>query len=1427
MFTVRSTVVLALSLLGLYLGPWECKTIKAQGPKSLFDGTLKGWEGDSNHWRIEQGTIVGEIPKGTTLGKNTWLVWREGELKDFELRLEFHLSGLAAANSGIQIRCQVDSVDHVSGYQADLDMGSTWLGRIYDEHGRALLVERGQRVKILPDGQRIAKRYAPVHQYPVLYRENQWNDYRIVAIGERIDVYVNGSLFSSLWDQQLQEKDLAGSLALQLHSGPETRIAFRNITLESLDPKDHSRLAAFEIPEAADSVQAEQAGVVPLGPDGKPLNLGFELGSLQGWKTDGNAFLDQPVNQDGISQRWPGQTSNKAGDYFIGGYESVRDAGTGTLESIPFRVTHPYAGFLFSGGENPSTRAEILLHEPNQGPTRVIAKASGENREQMRRVGIDLREYQGASISVRLVDENSGAWGHLNFDDFRFYDAPVTQNVASDLGPRSTFNAVLHHLVPNRVAESKESSLANQTLRQMFVPDGFSVDLIAAEPQIHQPIAFAFDPRGRLWVLEGHSYPQKRPQGQGLDRIVILADTDGDGRFEERKVFVEGLNLASGIEVGHGGVWVGAAPELLFIPDRDLDDRPDGPAEVLLDGFGFGDTHETLNSLVWGPDGWLYGTQGVFNSSSVGKPGALDQDRVQLAAGVWRYDPIAHRFEVFAHGTSNPWGLDFDQDGQFFMTHCRSFWGKGGTTHVMHGAHYWNQVNGGYAPFISNQGVPSAPHLQNFLLASARYDSGEGGAGRAGTGEIFGGHSHVGTAIYLGENWPEEYRNHLITHNLHGHQLNHQINRRQAGGYNTIHAGMDLFLCSDPSFVGVDLAVGPDGAVYMSDWVDTRHCHNPGVEQWDRGNGRIYRMKYDANYQPYRHDWTRASDNELLDALSLKDDWHVRAARLVLASRYAGKQVPTELLEALQKLGTESPDPLQSPSAKVPPSSRTRLSALWALQSLRAVRPTDVALWLNDSSEIVRGWAVRLLSDSETLAELARHEESLMVRREIALAAGRLGGPGALNALEILCKQPENAQDRDLPVILWQAIGKNWPAQRPLTSNLLALGLEDQTTLETVRDGVLWYGAKTSASVREALVIRLASAQRIDQKRYLEILEVAIRGKSDLRPPLGWSAIAPELYGMEDVAIRNLAESIGAQFGDRSLFARMRERFASSGSIQARLQALEILQKDRSVENLPLLFGSLQEPKLAARSLTMLRVYDDPGIADKVIDTLGGLPADAQAAALDLLTSRSVWANGLLDAIASKRIDRSVLTAYYARQMSLLSDERLQARIVKEWGQIRFGTDGMKQEIRKTLDAYRGAPLWAFDAGAGKKHFDRLCASCHALENRDLEIAPKLQGTGSKGIEYAIENVIDPNAVIGKDYQARVIRTKDGQVITGLVQSESNSSIAIRTATETIELDKSEIEDFKVSENSFMPVGLLETLDESQRIELFKYLLSM
>src|SRR2546421_413467 len=198
-----------------------------------------------------------------------------------------------------------------------------------------------------------------------------------------------------------------------------------------------------------------------------------------------------------------------------------------------------------------------------------------------------------------------------------------------------------------------------QAAKAMTLPPGFSAKLFAGEPDIKQPIAFAIDDRGRLWVAEGYTYPVRQPEGQGRDRILVFEDTDGDGKFNRRTVFMENLNLVSGLEVGFGGVWVGAAPYLMYIPIADGDvPKPAGEPKILLDGFGYGDTHETLNTFTWGPDGWLYGCHGVFTQSAVGKPGTPDSERVRINAGVWRYHPTKHRFELFSEGTSNPWGLD-------------------------------------------------------------------------------------------------------------------------------------------------------------------------------------------------------------------------------------------------------------------------------------------------------------------------------------------------------------------------------------------------------------------------------------------------------------------------------------------------------------------------------------------------------------------------------------------------------------------------------------------------------------------------------------------------------------------------------------------------------------------------------------------------
>ncbi len=762
---------------------------------SIFDGkTLEHWSGKPEHWRVEDGAITGEIPADKPLKGNEWIFW-DGEVHDFDLTVEFRITGGPSANSGIQFRCQQSPNGHASGYQADLDQGAVWLGRIYDEHGRALLVERGARVSIAPDGRRWTDVFAEPKSLQTVFKPGEWNKYQITATASHVEVRVNDVLMSVLDDHEAKAAEWSGKIAFQLHSGPgPAKIQFRNVQL--------THLGKTAMPPRADVKPAEvKSDVASIAPPAE-LNLGFEKGTLEGWKAEGDAWEKQPVEGDTVAVRKRGN-SQHAGKFWLGGYERIGDKGTGTLTSSIFVATHPWASFLIGAAPDAKTeRVEIV----DEASGKVIHSSSAAQQENMKRVAVNLEGVAGKRIFIRIVDQFKGGWGHVNFDDFVFHAekpsfaaSPLT--ISGDPANRADESPVLWHLMPN----------PSKDLPDIRVQDGFQVELIAKEPDVKQPIAFCFDERGRMWVAEAFSYPNRQPEGQGKDRITILEDADGNGSFETRKVFCEGLNLVSGIEVGFGGVWVGAAPYLMFIP-KDANDKP-GKPQVLLDGFGYQDTHETLNSFIWGPDGWLYGNQGVFNTAAIGKPGCDPKDRVALRAGVWRYHPVRHEFEVFCHGGSNQWGLDYNSNGHFFMTHCRSFHGKGGTTHAIRNGHFWNQANANYAPFISATAPPFAPDLQNYLLASARYDSGEGGAGKPGTTAVYGGHSHVGTMIYNGNNWPAIYQDHLFTHNLHGHQLNHQHMVRNGSGYETFHAGYDLLYSSAPDYIPVDLQTGPDGAV--------------------------------------------------------------------------------------------------------------------------------------------------------------------------------------------------------------------------------------------------------------------------------------------------------------------------------------------------------------------------------------------------------------------------------------------------------------------------------------------------------------------------------------------------------------------------------------------------------------------------------------
>src|SRR5689334_368623 len=193
-----------------------------------------------------------------------------------------------------------------------------------------------------------------------------------------------------------------------------------------------------------------------------------------------------------------------------------------------------------------------------------------------------------------------------------------------------------------------------EALSKMTVPEGFTVELVASEPDIVNPIGMSFDDRGRIWITESLEYPRK-PAGVGRDRVKVLEDTDGDGKADRFSIFAEGLNIPSGIAVGHGGVWVANSPDILFLQDTDGDGKADR-REVVVTGFGRTDTHELPNSLTWGPDGWLYGWNGVFNRSHIIHRGKT----YDFTCAIFRIHPRTRDFELFCEGTSNPWGIAWD-----------------------------------------------------------------------------------------------------------------------------------------------------------------------------------------------------------------------------------------------------------------------------------------------------------------------------------------------------------------------------------------------------------------------------------------------------------------------------------------------------------------------------------------------------------------------------------------------------------------------------------------------------------------------------------------------------------------------------------------------------------------------------------------------
>jgi putative membrane-bound dehydrogenase-like protein len=742
------------------------------------------------------------------------------------------------------------------------------------------------------------------------------------------------------------------------------------------------------------------AGIKPAGADGTPLNLDFEDGTLKDWKATGNAFDKQPIEGDRVAKRRPDMRSNHAGRYWIGTYEIHGDKAQGTLTSVPFKVTHPWAAFLVAGGPYEETRVEIVRADNQQ----VIFKTAGFDGEQfkktnnasetLRAVAVDLQAHLGKEIFIRIVDQHTGHWGHINFDDFKFYASKP-----SFPAPAGPAKPMVDDMPPlDQVAHAGLSP--EEAVKAMTLPPGFKATLFAGEPDIRQPIAFALDDRGRVWVAEGHTYPRRAPEGQGKDQILIFEDTNGDGSFNKRTVFMENLNLVSGLEVGFGGVWVGAAPYLMFIPDRDGDDKPDGEPEILLDGWGWQDTHETLNTFAWGPDGWLYGCHGVFTHSNVGKPGASDSDRKRINAGIWRYHPTRHAFEVFAEGTSNPWGIDFDDNGQAIIEACvipHLF-------HIIQGARYHRQSGQHFNPHTYADIRTIADHVH---YAGTRGPH----AGNARSDAAGGGHAHAGLMIYLGDTWPEQYRGQAFMYNIHGQRINMDILERKGSGFVGRH-GPDFLHFNDKWSQALNMRYDQNGSMYVIDWYDKNQCHHNDPNGHDRSNGRIYKVAYgDTQWTPV--DLQKKNSAELVELQLHRNDWYVRHARRILQERGPDPKVHA----ALGKILNENSD-----------RSR-KLRALWALHATGGLTEQTALAQLKSGHEYVRAWAIQLLAENnhpsqpalDEFARMAREDDSQVVRLYLASALQRTPLENRIEILQALVAHADDINDHNLPLMYWYA----------------------------------------------------------------------------------------------------------------------------------------------------------------------------------------------------------------------------------------------------------------------------------------------------------------------------------------------------------------------------------------------------------------------
>ncbi|MEZ0275063.1 MAG: PVC-type heme-binding CxxCH protein, partial [Roseimicrobium sp.] len=714
----------------------------------------------------------------------------------------------------------------------------------------------------------------------------------------------------------------------------------------------------------------------------------------------------------------------------------------------------------------------------------------------------------------------------------------------------------------------------------------------------------------------------------------------------------------------------------------------------------------------------------------MGKPGTADEQRVPLNCCVWRDHPVKHEFEVFAHGTSNPWGLDYNDQGEFFVTACviQHLY------HIVPGGRYHRQAGQHFNAYTYDDIKTMADHVH---YAGSVGENAHWGP-RAGqvnlpvsnnTDQSGGGHAHCGLAIYNGDNFPAEYRGELLFSNLHGHRLVQDHADPIASSYVGQHRS-DFLRSNDHSFISVTQKVGPDGALYISDWSDKQTCHHRDVQAWDRSNGRIYRIVYDT-HKPWKGDLAKLSDAELAKmAVESTNGWFERMARRILMERAA--------TGAIQKDASGNPVAAMQlmewyvkNSAPNKESVRNgRLKSQWALEMMGASQPDTIGTPPADVDESINVFAIRALLGKALSAESVGHlvtaaksTKSAVLRRELASLLQRLPLAQRGDIAKGLITRKEDAEDPMIPLLIWYGI-EQLVAEDPQQGIALAgVSQIDKVT------GFIYRRLSGDAAGREALLSAIIGMKdAAQQRKTLAMLVDAARTAGKIAMPQNWAATSASLRSVDAAAV----DELSALFGDANAIKAFREELANtSATPQKREAALRVLLQVRDAASAKPSQQIITGPAspLRRKAIQALAGLPDEGNAPAIISAYPSLSNEEKSDAISVLASTKEGAVALLKAVDGKTVARDALTPFLIRQLQSLKDKNVDTLIAQVWGTVNQSKADLPQRVAKFKTMLSADKLKGADLVNGKLVYTSTCGTCHKLLGEGASVGPDLTGS--------------------------------------------------------------------------------------------------